>query len=69
MECKLVQILEFGELPRVASVVIGEVVRIHIKDELYLNGEIQPSALKALGRLGGNLYCHTTDIIEMKRPL
>lgn len=68
MECRLVQILEFGELPRSTSVVIGEVVRVHIKDGLYVNGEIQASALMALGRLGGDLYCRTTDIIEMKRP-
>lgn len=69
MECQLVQILEFGDLPRRTSVVIGEVVRVHIKDELYVNGEIQVSALRALGRLGGHLYCRTTDIIEMERPV
>ncbi|MFH1002722.1 MAG: flavin reductase family protein [Chloroflexota bacterium] len=68
MECRLVQILEFGESPRLTSVVIGEVVRVHIKDELYVNGGIRMSELKALGRLGGDLYCRTTDIITMKRP-
>lgn len=67
MECQLVQILKFGELPRQNSVIIGEVVQVHIKDELYVNGEIQMSALNALGRLGGNLYCRTTDIFEMER--
>lgn len=69
MECQLVEILEYGDLPRRASVVIGEVVRVHIKEEFYVNGEIQMSALRALGRLGGDLYCRTTDIFEMKRPL
>ncbi len=67
MECQLVQILTFGELPKQNSVIIGEVVQVHIKDELYVNGEIQMSALNALGRLGGNLYCRTTDIFEMER--
>lgn len=68
MECQLVEILELGELPRGTSIVIGEVLRVHIKEGLYVNGEIQMPALKALGRLGGDLYCRTTDIIEMKRP-
>ena len=68
MECRLVDILEYGDLPRRTSVVIGEVVRVHIKDSLYVNGQIQMSALKVLGRLGGDLYCRTKDIIEMKRP-
>lgn len=68
MECRLSDITEFGDLPRRSSIVIGEVVRVHIQDELYVNGEIQVSALKALGRLCGDLYCRTTDIIEMERP-
>lgn len=68
MECKLVQIMEFGEFPRYNSVVIGEIVRVHIKDELYANGELQISDLKVVGRLGGDLYCRITDIFEMKRP-
>lgn len=68
IECKLFDIMEFGDLPRLSSVVIGEVVRVHIKDELYANGAIQVSALKALGRHSGNLYCRTTDMIEMERP-
>ncbi len=68
MECKLFDIMEFSDSPRRSSVVIGEVVRVHIKDELYANGEIQISALKVLGRHSGNLYCRTTDVIEMERP-
>jgi len=68
MECRLVQILEFGEAPRLNSFIIGEVVRVHVKDELWVNDEIQMSKLKAIGRLRGELYCRTTDIFEMKRP-
>lgn len=68
MECQLFDITEFGDLPRRSSIVIGEVVRVHIKDELYVNGEIQVSVLKALGRLCGDLYCRTTDMIQMERP-
>jgi len=67
MECQLVQTLEFGDLPRRSSVVIGEVVRLHIKDELYVNGEIQMFELRVVGRLGGGLYCRTTDIFELER--
>ncbi len=64
MECKLVQIWKYGDLPNVTSVVIGEVLRVHIKDELYVNGEIQVSALGAIGRIGDK-YCRTTDIINI----
>ena len=68
MECRVAQILEFGDAPRCTSFIIGEVVQVHIKDELYINGEIQMSKLKAIARMGGELYCRTRDIFEMKRP-
>lgn len=67
MECRLVQIIEFGDARR-TGFIIGEVVRVHIKDEVYINGEVDPSKLKAIGRLGGALYCRTTDIFEMESP-
>jgi flavin reductase (DIM6/NTAB) family NADH-FMN oxidoreductase RutF len=68
MECKLLEILEFGKSPHTSHLVIGKVVLVHIKDELCLNGEIQMSKLEAIGRLGGDFYCRTTNMFEMKRP-
>ena len=69
LECRLVQILEFGEAPRTNSFIIGEVLRVHVRDELYVNGEIEMAKLKAIGRLGGvDLYCRIRDSFEMKRP-
>jgi flavin reductase (DIM6/NTAB) family NADH-FMN oxidoreductase RutF len=68
MECKLLQTMHFGTMADSCDLVIGEIVLIHIKDDLYVNGEVQASKLKAIGRLGGDSYCRTTDIFEMKRP-
>jgi flavin reductase (DIM6/NTAB) family NADH-FMN oxidoreductase RutF len=68
MECRLMQILEFGISPRRTSFIIGQVVRVHIRDDLYINGEIEMSKLKAIARMGGELYCRTTDMFEMIRP-
>lgn len=68
MECKLSNILQFGSIPTGSNLVIGEVVLIHVRDEFYINGEIEPLKLKAIGRLGRDFYCRTTDIFEMIRP-
>ena len=68
MECKLRQILEFGKSPGGSNLIIGEVVLIHIWDKLVIDGEIQMSKLKTIGRLGGDSYCRTGDTFEMKRP-
>lgn len=71
MECKLLQILEFGEISTGSTgsnVVIGEVVLVHVKDELWADDQIDISKWKPIGRLGGQLYCRMTDRFEMKRP-
>lgn len=65
MECKLVQILELGSSPH--SLVIGEVVQFHIRDDLYENGKIGVTRLNALGRLAGDWYCLTDDLIKVTR--
>ncbi len=64
-ECRLVQILEFGEHPSVSSLVIGEVVMAHIKDEFYANGELQSNRMHAVGRLL-EPYCRTRDTFDFK---
>ena len=68
MECRLLQILAFGDAPRKNEFVIGEVVRVHIKDEFMVDGHLQPLKLKVIGRLSGHgaAYCRTTDIFEIK---
>jgi flavin reductase (DIM6/NTAB) family NADH-FMN oxidoreductase RutF len=67
MECRLVKILDFGDA-RITSFVIGEVIRVHIKDDLWVNDDVSPYKLEAIGRLGDAFYCRTTDIFEMEAP-
>jgi flavin reductase (DIM6/NTAB) family NADH-FMN oxidoreductase RutF len=68
MECRLLQVMEFAHPPMISSFIIGEILRVHIKDEFYADGSINMAELKAIGRMGGDLYCRTRDIFEMKRP-
>ncbi len=67
MECRLVQILEFGKGPVKPAFVIGEIQRVHVKDDVIENGEIQMSKLRPVGRLGGMLYTRCSrDMFEME---
>ncbi|MFC2015293.1 flavin reductase family protein [Chloroflexota bacterium] len=70
MECRVLQILEFGQSPTLSSLVIGEVLLVHIADELYDKQTGRILGLKAVGRLGGNgdIYCRIQDSFQMKRP-
>ena len=60
---RLVKIIEFGEHPSVSSLVIGEVVMAHVRDEFWANGELQSAKMKAIGRLL-EPYCRTNEIFE-----
>lgn len=69
MECKLMQIVPLGKGPIAGNLVIGEVLVMHIDDAvLDTKGRIDPRKLQTISRLGGDFYCRTTDLFEMKRP-
>ncbi len=71
LECRLLQKLEIlEERPEgqgLKAIVFGEVVLAHIRDELWVAGNVEPSRLRAVGRVGTDLYCRTEDIFEMKK--
>ncbi|MCF7840861.1 MAG: flavin reductase family protein [Candidatus Marinimicrobia bacterium] len=57
MECKLVQIVELGNAgPGGAALVIGEVIRFHVADNLLENGRIDVGLLHPVARLAGTEY-------------
>jgi len=68
MECIVLEILEFGEIPTGGHLVIGEVLLVHLRDDLWDENRIDIYKLKPIGRVGGELYCRMTDLFEMKRP-
>ena len=67
-ECWVYQILDFSSPPHGGSLVIGEVVSIHIEDQNIKDGRLDPPSLDLIGRMGGNQYCRTTQRFEMVRP-
>jgi flavin reductase (DIM6/NTAB) family NADH-FMN oxidoreductase RutF len=67
-ECVVRTIMPVGGPPYGAHLVIGEVVRMHVQDDLLLAGNrIDLQRLDAVGRLTGDSYCSTTDQYELKR--
>lgn len=67
-ECKLYQIVDFSTAPTSSSLVIGEVVAIHIDDAHLKDGRIDRDSLDMIGRMGGAQYTRTADRLEMVRP-
>jgi flavin reductase (DIM6/NTAB) family NADH-FMN oxidoreductase RutF len=67
-ECKLHQILDFNPSPDGSSLVIGEIVSIHINDRHLKEGRLDRNSLDLIGRMGGMQYTRTTERFEMVRP-
>ncbi len=67
-ECKVVQILNFGTETVGSSLVIGEIVSVHLEDAVLREGKLDPQRLEPVGRLGGIQYCRTRERFEMMRP-
>jgi flavin reductase (DIM6/NTAB) family NADH-FMN oxidoreductase RutF len=68
MECKLLQVVYVGLEPGAGVVVLGEVVRFHVREDLFEDFRIDPAGLDAVGRMAGNTWVRTRDRIELIRP-
>lgn len=67
LECRVLEILDLGPGPS-TRVVVGEVVVIHVRDDVLDGTRVDNDALEAIGRMAGNTYIHTRDRFELDRP-
>ena len=67
-ECRLYRILDFSPSPQSGSLVIGEIVSIHVDDANLKDGKLDRNSLDLIGRMGGIQYTRTTQRFEMVRP-
>ena len=72
IECKVLEVKEMGVGGGAGNLVICQVVRIHIKEEV-LNEEqkIDQRKMKLVGRLGGSWYSKTNEaaLFELAQPM
>ena len=66
-ECRTIHIMRFNPgAPAGANMVIGQVVHMHVRDDLINDRmHIDPAALNAIGRMGGLTYCTTHNRFEI----
>lgn len=68
MECRLLQVVYVGREPGAGVIVLGEVVRFHVREDLVEDFRVDPDGLNAVGRMAGNTWVRTRDRIELIRP-
>jgi flavin reductase (DIM6/NTAB) family NADH-FMN oxidoreductase RutF len=69
LECRVRHIVDLGdpELPT-NSLIIAEVVRLHVNDAALDGLTPRPEALRLVGRMGGDWWVRTTDRFALPRP-
>jgi len=64
MECRLHQEVPLGS----AAFVVGEVLCVHLADEVLTDGRVDVMKLRPVGRLGGEGYAVVREVVNRKRP-
>ncbi|WP_018687998.1 flavin reductase family protein [Ahrensia kielensis] len=71
LECKVIKILNLKDIndePTNAWTVFGQVVGVHIAEEVMTDGRFDLEKAKPAARLGYKDYAVVRDIFELKRP-
>jgi flavin reductase (DIM6/NTAB) family NADH-FMN oxidoreductase RutF len=64
LECRVERIVGVGR----NSLIIGEVLLVHVRDDLWRDGTIDVARLRPVARLAGNEYCRLGEVFELDRP-
>lgn len=66
-ECRYRDHLSYGDEPGCGQIITGEVIKVHVSEDLYENGRINTKKLNPVGRGAGNDWFKTTEVFEMDR--
>ncbi|MFK7786561.1 MAG: flavin reductase family protein [Crocinitomicaceae bacterium] len=71
-ECKVIEVKELGDQGGAGNLVICEVQRIHLKEEiLNESGMVDQHKIDLVSRMGGNWYCRADEasMFEITKPI
>lgn len=68
-ECTLTVLVPVGRAPMNSTLVIGEVVAFHVREDLLDGTRVDQAALDLIGRMGGPNYTRTRETFAMERPV
>jgi len=64
LECRLEREVSLGD----TTLAVGEILRIHVRDEVMVDGLADPLRLRPVGRLGGDGYAVVREVVRRARP-
>ncbi len=72
LECKVREVIDLADTPGAGSLVLAEVVQMHVHEELLDEDDhIDQAKLDLVARLGGDWYCRVTadNLFKVAKPL
>ncbi|MFI5371362.1 MAG: flavin reductase family protein [Candidatus Eisenbacteria bacterium] len=63
-ECTVERIVDFDA----TSLVVGRIVRAHVRDDLFHDGRVDPARLRPVSRLGAEDYAPVREVFALARP-
>lgn len=72
LECKVKDIVVLGDGGGAGHLVICEVLKLHIDEDVFMEDEkVDTSKLDLVGRMGGNWYCRANGaaLFEVEKPI
>ena len=67
-ECTLRKIIPISELPTGGSVILLDVKCVYVRDDLYINGDINQALVDSVGKMGGDHFSFTSNNLALNRP-
>ena len=67
-ECTLRDTISISDLPAGGNVILLDVKSIYVQDDLYDNGMIDQVLVDSVGKMGGDHFSLTTEMVEINRP-
>jgi flavin reductase (DIM6/NTAB) family NADH-FMN oxidoreductase RutF len=71
-ECKVLEVKELGQNGGAGNLVICEVLKLHIREDLLMeNGHINQNKIDLVARMGGNFYARANGqaLFEVDKPI
>ncbi len=70
-ECRVLEVVELGQIPGAGNLIIAQVDMIHINDEYLTDNVLDTEKLDLVGRMGGNWYIRAIkeSLFEIPKPV
>lgn len=70
MECKVLEIKNFGDGGASANLAICEVLKFHVAEDIFTNGIIDPNKIDLVARMSGDFYSRAASgVFVVEKPI